>query len=411
MIRKYNHLLYSIVTVWFLLTQSLPPFNLIMPFTGIVQVAIFVGVILLLYPSLLITRRVVVMLIYGLMTLIYFFMGNKFYPIINAVIVPFLFMISGLLISEYTFKYDKSFKYTKLVLITVLVCNVIMSVITIPQFSVNPNIVYGTTVNRGMSESDRQMFSFVISYQTVHGIAIIMAPIAFFCKKLFYRNKKYCFLLSVASLLLLYVTYKSNSTTAMLLSLLMTGVGLLIKLKKLDRRSIVHFVLLGSLGFILIQPGVVIPLLKTIQSTMDTNSGNYKKLDEVQTKILFGESSGDLQLREERYNSSTTLFLESPLTGTASPEKIGMHSFILDRLALFGLIFIIPLLLVFLYHYKSAYRQLNHTRVIYAFSVAGMLVMLYMKNDFEQGTWLYGFAYLPLLCRYIDFQIDKKYLK
>ena len=382
-----------------------------MPVTGAMQVAIFVGGFMVLYPRLLTKRSIIAMFVYGLVMFMYFMLGNKFFPAINNVVIPFLFMMSGLLIAEYTLQYDYDYKYTRLVLITVFLCNLLMTAITVPQFALNPNIVYGTIVNSEMGDAERQLYSFVISYQTVHGIALVMAPLVFLSRKLFREHKVQSLLLSAGTIVLLYVVYKSNGTTAMLMSLMMAGVGLVVNIEQFNKKSLHRFVFIGLLGFILIQPGVIVPILKTMQSTMETNSGNYKKLDAVQDKILFDESVGDLGYREELYQSSVTLFMESPIWGTSSPDKIGKHSYICDRLALYGLLFIIPLVLVFVYHDKTVYRSLRHTKVIYVFSIAGMLFMLLMKNEFEQGTWLYGFAYLPLLCRYADYVIDNNGVK
>lgn len=382
-----------------------------MPVTGALQVAIFVGGFMVLYPSLLTRRSILALFAYGIVMFVYFLFGNKFFPAINNVVIPFLFMMSGLLIAEYTLKYDHDYRYTRLVLITVFVCDLLMAAITIPQFTINPNIVYGSVVNSEMSDLERQLYSFVISYETIHGIALIMAPLTFICKKMLKKNKVLSLLMSAGIVILLYVVYKSNGTTAMLMSLLMAGVGLVVNIEKFKRKSIPRFVFVGLLGFILIQPGVIVPILKTMQSTMETNSGNYIKLGEVQDRILFDESGGDLGYREELYQSSVDLFIESPIWGTSTPEKIGQHSYIRDRLALFGILFIIPLVLIFVCHYRSIYLNLRHTRVIYAFSITGMLFMLFMKNEFGQGTWLYGFAYLPLMCRYADYVIDNNGVK
>ncbi len=62
--------------------------------------------------------------------------------------------------------------------------------------------------------------------------------------------------------------------------------------------------------------------------------------------------------------------------------------------------------MIFVFNIKGVYHKLHHTKVTYMMGIAGFLFLLYMKNEFGTGTWLYGFTILPLLCRYIDREID-----
>ena len=370
--------------------------------------ALFVGATLLLFPKLFTKRSVIALFVYGLLSFIFFLLENAFFSSFSVVIVPFLCMLSGLLIAEYAIQYDKNYDYTKMVILLVLGCDVLMSLITIPKLWERPDLIYGMNINSEMSTADRSYYSFVISYQTIHGLSLLIAPLVFLCKKELRLNFNSFVIFTLITIVLLYIVIVSNGTTALLVSLLMATIALFINVEKFNKKNIKRLIFIGALGFLLIQPSVLSPVLSFIQGTMDSSSGNAAKIGSIQDKLLFGESTGDLSIREDLYSNSANLFLESPIWGTSTPQLIGLHSFILDRLALYGIIFIIPLVFVFFYNYNNMYKSLRHTKVIYVFSIMGMIFMLYMKNDFEQGTWLYGFAYLPLLCRYIDYITDKQ---
>jgi len=144
---------------------------------------------------------------------------------------------------------------------------------------------------------------------------------------------------------------------------------------------------------------------------MDPSGASYYRIEDIKNSIVYGDVDGDLGTRQNLYSSSFDLFLSSPLWGTSSPHFVSRHTWIIDRLAVFGLLFIIPLVLVFVSIFKSVYPTLRHTKVIYICCFSCLVLMLFLKNDFGQGTWLYGFGYLPLLCRYIDYVDDNNKLR
>lgn len=401
-----KHQLFRIITLWFLLTQTCQPFNLIMPFIGIAQVALYVLLAILSFPSLLKKKTIISLILFTSVNFFLYSKGNEFYHSFNMVVNPFLIMFSGLFIAEYAFKYDKDYKFTKLVITTVITANVFMAVISIPQLIVAPNIIRGAELNNSTSDEMRTVYGWVMSYSTVHGIPILIAPLAFLGKHLYCNGSGYK-KWGIITFLLLFVVFRSNATTAFLLSVMMLIGGFFFYTEKFDKKLLKKFAILISLLLVFGQPEVVVSGLDIVQETMDKRGSNYKKIDELEDELMYGNSDGDWRMRVDLYERSSALFMQSPFFGTPTPEMISRHTWIVDRLALFGLVFSIPMFMLFFYFFKQVYFNLYHTKVTFVLGFVGLLFMLYMKNDFGQGSWLYGFAFLPLMCRYVDYKLNR----
>lgn len=403
-----KHQQIRIITVLFLLTQTFPPFNLIMPFIGIIQVAIFTGLFVMMFPRLIEQKTIIALLAYGSLNCYFYLRGNQFYSGFNSVIVPFLHMISGLLITEYALKYDKNNKYTRLVVITVITANVIMAMISIPMVNMYPNMMRGAELNNATAPRMVSIFAWIMSYSTVHGIPLLMPPLTFLLLKSYnYRkeHKRWFFVF----LVLLYITYLSNATTAFLLSVIAVFTTYFFNMERFERKKLKKMVVVGIIASVIFQPTFLLSGLEVAKNTMDERASNYKKIEEFEDELEYGESEGDFRNRVDLYETSSELFAESPFFGTSTPELISKHTWIVDRLALFGLVFFIPVVYLFYVYFRRIYSVLIHTKVIFVYGFSTMLFMLLLKNDFGQGTWHYGFAYLPLFCRYIDYQIDNNF--
>lgn len=404
-----NHLLFRIFAIFLVLTQTFSPINLIFRFGHTLKFALFVGVGIALFPSLLSKRSIGACFFYGIVMLTYFLVGNSFFNSIISITTSWLIMMSGLLMTEYAIKYDKNNKFTLAIVVCLFASNVLMALISIPQLLINPDIIRWESHFHEV-EGGEMAFIWLMKYQTMHGIPFLIAPLVFLCRRSFPKNKKLSVIWIGTASILLYVVFLSNATTSLLLSLLMLILSMAFNRESFDKKSCTSIIVVGILGLILIQPTTIAVVLGFMQQFMNPSGSGYKRVEEFSYSLTHGmDSDGDMGMRQDLYTSSSNLFLDSPLFGTSTPELISQHSWVFDRLALFGVFFIIPLILLFVFHYKTTYRSLNRTRFVYLLGVSSMLIMLTTKNDFGQGTWLYGFAYLPLLCRYIDYLYVKSF--
>lgn len=398
---------FSIITFIFLLVWCFPPVNILFPVGGALKLAIFEIIAVLLYPNLLRKRTIVMMFVYGIMMSVYYILGNAYFTTFADVIVPFLSMLAGLIIVEYSLAYDSDYKYTRMVVCVVITCNVIMAVISIPQLLVNPMLL-----RRGSNEAIEGGVGYYWStnYHTLHGLPFLIAPMFFLCRKLYKINKKLFVLWLVSIVIIVILLVLGNAVMSFLLTIIMVLMGLFFAYEHFTSRNVTKMVVVGVISVFLLSPTVMVPIIESVQKVLNVDSFNYKRLDEIKYSMIYGESEGDLEARHNLYARSQDLFWESPIVGTTNPELISHHTWIWDRLALYGIIFIIPLVLLFVFHVKKVYRNLEHSRVTYSFGVATYLLMLYLKNDFGIITWLYAFAVLPLLCRYIDAEIENNYI-
>jgi hypothetical protein len=341
------------------------------------------------------------------MTFVYHLFGNAYYSTFNAVIIPFLCMMTGLVITEYAMTYDKNNKYTRMVLITVILLNVIMAIITIPQIWINPNIIRSQEVFESAATGESTESFFVISYNTVHGLPFIFPPLVFLCLYTFKIEKKIFYYYFISSVILFYLILKANAVMAFFISTMVVLMTLIFREESFNSRNVTRMLLFGLLFLLLTNQYVAIPIINFIQGFTDEGGFTYIRLDEIKNFILYGAVEGDLYARQIRYDISQKLFWESPFVGTNNPEQVSLHTWIWDMLAIFGIIFIIPLVMVFVTHIKDVYRKLIHSRVVYVFGVVAYLLMLYFKNSFGVGTWLYAFGILPVACHYIDSVLEK----
>lgn len=395
-----KHRIYKLITIIFLIYQLFPPIWYYTPVSGAIVLALYVGSTMMLFPILLTHKSVIFLIIYTFITFLFFMKGNTFFDTYNSVIVPFLTVSSALLLVGYTLLYA-DISFIKTVIYTTFILLITISIISIPQIHMHPNIIRGASVYAAGTESGTEYY-WVIGYGVIHGISVIFAPLGFLIKKDLKKNKFINLIWLVITLILLYIVYLSNATTALIISILSLSGGILINFNNFSRKNIFKTMLIGVILILLFNKTTIVMVLDNVQPLFNESGSNYKKISNIKDYFIYGDADGSIGARETLYESSFQLFYESPLIGTARPEKIGYHSYFLDRLAALGMLFTIPLILTFWSHIKSVYKRLDKTKVIYSIGCFCYLLMLFLKNEFGSGSFLFAFAILPIFCIYID---------
>lgn len=396
--------------LFFLIMQIFPPANVFIHISPLLINLSFIGIAFVLFSSLLKSKTIIALLLYFALCLLYFLAGSKFFYAIGTIVYPFQIMMGSVIISEYTFKYDDDYKLTKKLVLLVVVANIVMSIITIPQVLQSPNLIRWATDPEFIEQMGTE-YHWIITYSTCHGLPLLIAPLVFLCRRTFRKSTLWFCVWTLVTVSLLYMIYLSNATTPLVIAVIMFALGSLLNWERISKRDCLLIAAGAFVVLILNTQSVMLTLLDSIQSVMDEESSNYQKINEFKDELLYGSSEGDWSARKNLYNKSWFLFIDSPIIGTAHQEDIAHHSWFIDRLACFGILFIAPVVLVFFFHIKSIYRHLIYSKVPYIISVSAWLLMLVLKNDFGQGSWLYGFAFLPIFCRYIDFFVMKQQLK
>lgn len=401
-----KHKWFRALAILFIITQVLPPINALVPIPNDYNHALFLVMATILFPNILMKKSIVSLFIYLFFAFLYFLLGNAFFGGIGSVTGPLCYMTAGLFLTEYAIQYDDDYKFTRNVIIIMIVSNVFMAIISIPEILVMPNILRYT-----FSSDTRGDFTaisrFLISYNTCHGLVLLFPAMIFICRKYFKKNKKLFWFWLISTLILFVIVYLSNATTALIVSIFIIILSFILRGEVVNSRSVAMVFVAGVIALILSSKSVMIPILDFIQSKMDETWSNYYKIDDIKQGMMYGESSGDVENRRVLYEQSIDLFIESPIIGTRHPEMIGHHSWFVDRLACLGIFLIIPLVLVFRYHIRAVYKDLIHGKIVYILGTVALIILLFAKNDFGVGSWLYGFAFLPLFCRYVDYVVDK----
>lgn len=404
-----KHTIFKYLTIWFLVTQIIPMYSRFVPIHGAIDIAIYVCATIFLFPDLLKTKRVLWLTAYSAIMGLLFISGNRFFEGLGNYIVPTLAMYSGLLLCEYVFKYDSTYSLTKTVFFCATSFCVLMAIISIPQLWIQPNLIRGASIFAAETGTDMQEAFWILNYGTVHGLPFIISPLFFISRKyLSEKNKWYIRIIPfTAFIILLYVIYLSQATTATLVAFLMFAASFFFYSQVINRQTIGRIIIICMFGSLVLNDTILIGMLETAQVTMDSSGSNYKKIDEMKSQIQYGDTDGDLGSRYELYDTSWKLFGENPLFGTSNPANISHHTFLVDRLALLGIVFVIPLILLLITHFKYVFNNLQDGQICYILGFGAFMILIYLKNEFGTGTWFFGFALLPIFCRYMDY-VDNK---
>jgi hypothetical protein len=212
--KTIRHQIFRLITIIFLLFQLFSPIWVYIPTSGAVVLSLYVGFTIALFPILLKNRTFIFLSIYTLITFIYFLIGNAFYDSLNSVIIPFLTVVSSLLLIGYIMLYPDS-TFIKTILYITFLLLVIVSIISIPQVHHNPNIIRGASIYGAQSGSE-SVYYWIIGYGVIHGITVIFAPLVVLVK----RGFKIHVLSSLIWLLCYYYSYISYISRMLQLHLL-----------------------------------------------------------------------------------------------------------------------------------------------------------------------------------------------
>lgn len=275
--------------------------------------------------------------------------------------------------------------FVKLLLVITLVFLLIELVASYIVLETNPGIIRGMHA-MVMEEGDSAyMFEFyklgILDYSMSHAIPILIPPLICFYKEGGRRAKILWALMIVACVLL---TYLSESTTALMLILLMIVLGFWINPKASFRKNtmITSFMVLLSL-LIMSSNTIINGILDVSGYVLGDESLQADKIEELRLSLTEDQTTGDLGSRIDRYGISIKQFFENPILGTNL--KPGRHSSLLDKLATLGLVGFVPLMLFFWYYLKSIWKTILPNRRIYYLEciIAAFLMLLF------KGMWVW----------------------
>ena len=270
------------------------------------------------------------------------------YPIaIYEVLLLFVSVFLPLIIISY--KDQKFIKNLLLLTFVLLIINTIGSYFLLKTYPNAIRTIHTLTQEEGATAA-YELYKFgLANYSLCHGLPILVPPL-FYLFKTHKREKGLRCLFAITIVLCGILVWMSESTTSLLLFVLMAVFGFMTRPSKNNSSLIVVIIL--TLPFA-ISESLQLLILDALGSLLGNDSSSAAKLFELQHSITQGEQTGDLQGRMDRYSTSLELFFSSPLWGSGGLQ--GKHSAILDRLGVLGLFGIIPLIMYFTAFFKKIY--------------------------------------------------------
>ena len=250
-------------------------------------------------------------------------------------------------------KRDKS--SAKILLSVLFVCCLITSVTTYFGCRVFPNAsrILATTIRGDDIALYATYMKFNIGgYSFIYTIALLIPVVVYLAK----IRKINIIMAIMIVVVFFFAIIQSEYTTALLFSV----IGLLFCLlpAKMEWRKMRRFILLIVIGGIALFE-IVPPVLRFVASSSESEqvSSRLNDLADVASGDDIGLSvDSDFTLRQERYQKSWNSFVNSNFLGRWSQSNAGGHSYFLDRLAVYGVLGLILLIVMYVSLFRLYFK-------------------------------------------------------
>ena len=162
------------------------------------------------------------------------------------------------------------------------------------------------------------------------------------------------------------------------------------------------FVLIGLVSIVFSSNTVLESSLRAVQPVFQ-GSSTYKKIDEMVLYLRNKETSGDMEMRKNFYQTSFNSFLENPLypemRENVDRKVIGMHSAIFDNLVAMGLFLFVPFFILLYERYARTKLFLIRYMPYHIISYLIFIIMGCTKNYILYfSTWFI----VPIFLIYLE---------
>lgn len=383
-------LLYIILmlSMTFPIFRHIPIFNMQYIFWGI---GIFLGVYLA--NSYFKTTAFWWMLLYTLVVFINYIGGDIYFHDYMSVLKEFIFFFIPATMTEYVVNRG-NIRFIKLIIIAFLFFLLEATIVSYYADLMYPTIMRLQSNAQAVDENASLLLPLqrlgMSDYLLPHAMPVIIPGLVCAIKSS-QRQWKIVFFIGIFVAWLL--SYVSGSFTALLFSTLSLLFSLLIKRDSI-KNNVKRLLLIGliTIPIISIKP-LQLSILQEIQTLFSSDSHTYKKINDIEETIVFGQAEGGVESREIRYEQTWDAFKENVFIGTNN--QIGGHSSIPDRLALLGFFGIIPLLLFLYWHIKYILRFIESIKRLYY--LVGLFFAMLMMMTKSMSCWTMWFALFTLL--------------
>ena len=340
-------------------------------------------------PQRIVKNRILaIWAVYSLYLLMKGFIGTHLYPSVQSSLYDILMLFILVCAPLYIISNNDQKFINRLLIVSflLLIVEVIGSIIVLRTYPSAIRDMNSLIQEDGASVS-YSLYKFgLVDYSQCHALPILIPPLFYIIK----TNKKRSirFLCMAAIAICLVLVWLSESTTSLLLAMLMVVMGFLTNQNR--KKGTLIFMVLLFIPFI-VSEALQVWILDILGNVFGSDSIFSEKMYEMQYSILHDESSGDLEGRINRYSESLDLFFSSPIIGSSA--AVGKHSALLDLLATLGLVGFIPLALLFYSYFKKIYNIIpKNARYFYLEAVLAGIAMLLAK-----GMWFW----IVLCCLFV----------
>ncbi len=272
-------------------------------------------------------------------------------------------------------------KGARWIIVSFLALTIFTTIVSVGINTSNPGIIRQSTIYYSDDNAEylRAFYSMGLSnYLLPHGLCILVPPLVLFVKDSAVVFKRVFYIISLASVIVL--VYISGSTTSLLLSIISLVLSFILSPKnnvKKNYRTLMWVLIV--LSPIILVSDLQLFLLRSISDlTGDTNL-YQDKVAEFESLAKTGNAGLDMATRASLLLQSINEFLAHPLFGTST--AVGGHNAIIDRLAVLGIIGVIPLFVYFKRVYLWARPHFdNKIMPFVTLSVFNGCIMLFSKN-------------------------------
>lgn len=357
------------------------------------------------------TRQFIALVIY--ITIIYLnvLTGDKFWSASGQWLYEFFLLLAPSIMAWYAFKTGDE-KFMKVVIITFFV---IVAFETIASFIANmqfPEIVRNLNKMRDDDLSTESAWIYyrfgVANYDIGHALPATVPLLVMGIKESANNKKKRWLLAGILAITLLMV-YISYSTTALILAVFGLFLAIFSHKGSLKSNQGLIFLVLIFAPFLLSET-IMAGALDFVDGFVDQESSLHDKLSAMSETLRYGDTSGDVSAREERYTQTWDLFTTNILTGTNA--SVGGHSSLLDRLGTLGIIGFIPYVLFLYYQISfSKFRIKKEYRIFYLEGAMLCIFMLIIKDADSWELFFTLFTLIPFMAYLFSKKPDYTYEK
>lgn len=359
-----------------------------------IMLVIWVFSLLLSYPNVIFSRYTAGIYLYISVVVIGLLLwadnfkleGNEGISILGMVSLDMPWVLLGILMMSYFLLQKDYFGYAMVIgagLLSILFTE-ITSIIILNLF---PRAARDVVRGAEFDGLEQVKSLGMTSFSTLYGLCIIMPVIVYEIKrsKLFKKSLLWAFVgLSV------YVIYLSQQTTALLVGV----ISLIIALFYSKYRTIPIIII--ALPLLLFYDQIITSLLDISLGFISPDSDVYVRLSDLGSatsgKIDFDDSYF-AEARGSRIEGSLSSFLSNPLIGGGHSY---MHSYWIDRLALFGILGAIPWVIIWRRFIKLQKSILSEE--YYPYFLMGVLLIFIigiLKGISGSEIWIMTFFFLP----------------